>query len=204
MGTAYQQGVFLNCPFDLQYQPIFEAMVFAVSDCGFQPRCALEVDDGSQIRIEKIYRVIANCRFGIHDVSMTELDPAHHLPRFNMPLELGIFLGAKRYGQGRQKEKTCLILDRESYRYQKFMSDIAGQDIRSHGGHPGAAISLVRNWLRDASPAVSMPGGETIADRYDEFRSQLPSLCQTLKLSVEHLTFTDYRWLLTVWSDQNP
>jgi len=204
METAYQQGVFINCPFDPEYQSIFEAMVFAVSDCGFQPRCALEVDDGSQIRIEKIYRVIASCKFGIHDVSMTELDPAHQLPRFNMPLELGVFLGAKRYGQGKQKEKICLILDRESYRYQKFMSDIAGQDIRSHDGQPGAVISLVRNWLRDASPSVSMPGGETIADRYDEFRSQLPSLCQTLKLSVDHLTFTDFRWLLTVWFDQNP
>ena len=28
-------------------------MVFAVHDCGFIPRCALEEDDASQIRIDK-------------------------------------------------------------------------------------------------------------------------------------------------------
>lgn len=37
MGTAYHQSVFINCPFDLQYQPLFEAIVFAVSNCGFIP-----------------------------------------------------------------------------------------------------------------------------------------------------------------------
>ena len=46
-----------------------------------------------------------------------------------MPLELGIFLGAKRFGRAEQKGKVCLILDTERYRYQQFMSDIAGQDI---------------------------------------------------------------------------
>ncbi len=49
------------------------------------------------------------------------------LPRFNMPLELGIFLGAKRFGSQKQKQKNGLILDREKYRYQSFCSDIAGQ-----------------------------------------------------------------------------
>lgn len=42
-----------------------------------------------------------------------------------MPLELGLFLGAKRYGTGKQRTKLCLILDRERYRYQKYCSDIA-------------------------------------------------------------------------------
>jgi len=203
-GTAYHQSVFINCPFDPQYQPLFEAIVFAVSDCGFQPRSALEIDDGSQIRIQNIFSIISGCKFGIHDISKTELDTVNQLPRFNMPLELGVFLGAKRYGQGGQKEKICLILDRANYRYQKFISDIAGQDIRAHGDDPRTAISLVRNWLRNASPSVAIPGGEAIGDRYHEFRSKLPSLCRTLKLSTLELTFTDYRWLITVWLDQNP
>ena len=60
-----------------------------------------------------------------------------------MPLELGLFLGAKRFGRGEQKSKTCLILDVERYRYQKFISDISGQDIAAHCGEVGKANSCV-------------------------------------------------------------
>ena len=73
-------------------------MVFTVHDCGFIARCALEEEDASQVRIDKIYNIIAECRYGIHDISRTELDENSGLPRFNMPLELGIFLGAKKFG----------------------------------------------------------------------------------------------------------
>ena len=60
--------------------------------------------------MDKLYNLISECRYGIHDLSGTELDPEHGLPRFNMPLELGIFLGAKRYGATPQL-KRVLILD---------------------------------------------------------------------------------------------
>ena len=49
-----------------------------------------------------------------------------------MPLELGIFLGSKKYGDKKNKTKVCLVIDKEQYRYQIFISDIAGQDIKSH------------------------------------------------------------------------
>jgi hypothetical protein len=110
--------------------------VFTVSVCGFVPRCSLEHDDASQVRLEKIYRLIGSSSFGIHDISRTELDGENHLPRFNMPLELGFFLGAKQFGAGRHRSKRCLILDRDRYRFQKFISDIAGQDIKAHGNSP--------------------------------------------------------------------
>jgi hypothetical protein len=204
MVPLYPQNVFLNCPFDGTYQSLFEAIVFAVVDCGFRLRCALEIDDGGQTRIEKIFNLISDCRFGIHDISKTELDDTSGLPRFNMPLELGIFLGARRYGQKEQREKICLILDRERYRYQKFISDISGQDIRSHGGNPGEAIALVRNWLRSVSPSDPMPGGEEIFKRYQVFRGQLSELCQAVRLSVDRLTYIDYTWLVSVWLKKNP
>jgi len=91
----YQRSVFINCPFDGEYLPIFRAIIFTVSACGFEPRSTLEHDDASQVRIEKIYRLIASSAFGIHDISRTEPDDENRLPRFNMPLELGVFLGAK-------------------------------------------------------------------------------------------------------------
>lgn len=97
-----------------------------------------------------------------------------------------------------------MILDREQYRYQKFISDIAGQDIRAHADDPRAAISIVRNWLRSTSPATSMPGGDAIGNRYDVFRKELPSLCSKLHISPPELTFIDYTWFVTEWLGQNP
>ncbi len=112
----YGSAVFINCPFDAQYKPIFEGVVFAVMDCGYWPRCALELDDSSEVRIDKIFKIIADCKYGVHDISRTEVTSASGLPRFNMPLELGIFLAAKRYGCSKQKKKVCLILDSAPYR----------------------------------------------------------------------------------------
>ncbi len=34
MENRYDRRVFINCPFDAQYQPLIEAIVFAVRDCG--------------------------------------------------------------------------------------------------------------------------------------------------------------------------
>ena len=130
--------VFINCPFDDAFAPTFRALIFAILVCGFRPRSARELDDGGQTRIDKIFALIEQCRYGIHDLSRTELDAVNNLPRFNMPLELGLFLGAKRYGGKHQKAKRVLILDVEQFRYQRFISDLAGMDIHEHGGDPAS------------------------------------------------------------------
>lgn len=201
----YSDQVFINCPFDGEYRPIFEALVFAVHDCGFIARCALELEDGSQVRTDKIEQIIGDCRLGIHDISRTELDATWSLPRFNMPLELGLFLGAKRYGTGVQRNKLCLILDRESFRYQKFCSDIAGQDIQPHGGDPHQAITRVRNWLRNATAdsAVVIPSGSLMVERYDRFQLALPLLCDRLRLNRDELIFNDFTTLAAEWLKVN-
>ena len=94
--------VFINCPFDPGYRAILDGIVFAIYDLGFVARCALEDDDGGEIRLAKIERIIEECKFGIHDLSAVAIDPAINLPRFNMPLELGLFLGCKRFGASPQ------------------------------------------------------------------------------------------------------
>ena len=202
---TYGDRVFLNVPFDRRYRALLEALVFAVHDCGFVPRCALEGDDGSVVRLDKIYQIISECRYGIHDLSRTTLDTINRLPRFNMPFELGVFLGAKRFGGTQQRRKVCLIFDREPYRYQKFCSDIAGQDIRAHYNDGRAAIQIVRDWLRTSrKTAMDIPGGARIADRYREFRQDLPAMCDQAGLEVGSLIFLDYRTLVVGWLDENP
>ncbi|MFN0169551.1 MAG: hypothetical protein ACKV22_24275 [Bryobacteraceae bacterium] len=195
--------VFVNCPFDDTYKPVFEAITFAIFDLGFVPRCALEVDDSSQVRLEKIASIIERCRYGIHDLSYVAIDPRTRLPRFNMPLELGLFLGCKRFGGKSQLTKNCLILDHHSYRYRRFMSDIAGQDIHAYKGTPRAAIRAVRDWVCAASKRERLPGGDEIYRRYVRFRKRLPRICKELRREVSELTFVDYSETARIWLQHN-
>lgn len=192
-------SVFINCPFDDAYRPLFEATVFTVARCGFAPRCALEVVDAAGPRIDRIMDLIGKCPLGIHDISRTGLDPASGLPRFNMPFELGLFLGARRFGGRQQKRKHCLILDTERYRYQKFLSDIAGQDIEAHGNDAGRLIAKVRDFLRTHSQGRRLPGGAVIKRDFARFETRKPVICETLELDPDELTFVDFAYLVAYY-----
>lgn len=204
METPYDAGVFINCPFDARYLKLFHAIVFAVSDCGFIPRCALEAEDGGEERFRKIKRIIRECRYGIHDISRVELDRGSGLPRFNMPLELGLFLGAQEYGAREQKQKRSLVLDTVPYRYQQFCSDIAGQDIRAHNNQPVKAIAAVRAMMATALGGFLLPGAVRMMDRYSAFRSTLPAYCDVLGVGPRELQFVEMRTLIESWIKDHP
>lgn len=195
--------VFVNCPFDKAYKPMFDAIVFAITDLGFVARSAREEDDGADFRLEKIQRIIGQCKFGVHDISAVKLSGKHKLPRFNMPLELGLFLGCKRYGGKGHRSKVAMIFDTDPYRYQVFISDIAGQDIHSHGADIQTAIRELRTWLATASKRKALPGGKDIHKRYKRFQADLPALCAELKLQPDEVTFKDLRQIAVDWLKQN-
>lgn len=159
---------------------------------GFKPRCAAEVDDSAQVRLVKIQDIIAECRYGIHDLSRTESDGEPPLPRFNMPLELGLFLGAKRYGPRQQTQKRALVLDTQPYRYQRFISDIAGQDIHAHGGDPVRAAKEVAIWLRQQSRSTTIPGGARIGEEFATFSALMSDIIAERQLSSDEMTFGDF------------
>jgi hypothetical protein len=195
----YTNNVFFNCPFDDQYVPLRNAMVFVIFDCGFTPRCSLEEDNGGHVRFDKIQKLIDQSQFGIHDISRTELDDGTNFPRFNMPLELGVFIGAKKYGQPHHRRKNILILDKEQYRYQAFISDIAGHDIRSHECKPEKIISHVRDWLNVASGRKTIPGGKKISARYELFMNDLPAMLAQVGLEHDEMTYNDYANFVSEW-----
>jgi hypothetical protein len=113
-----------------------------------------------------------------------------------MPLELGLFLGARRYGEKPQKEKRCIILDSERYRFQRFISDIAGQDIHSHDNTPSTCIEEVATWLRTQSRSKTVPGGRAIALEFVAFQAVLPTICKAQGLEPDELTFGDFATLV--------
>ncbi len=195
----YRHSVFLNCPFDNQYWPLFEALVFTVIACGFKPRCALEELDSGTVRLEKVLRIIRSCRLAVHDLSRVELSGRRSLPRFNMPFELGLDIGCRRFGRQRFGKKRTLILDSKRYRYQAFISDISGQDIHTHNNVPDNLIRRVRDWLRVNSRRSSLPGQRHITRSFRAFTRSLPENCRENGLDRKNLLFVDYVWLARIW-----
>ncbi len=189
--AGYNDNVFVNCPFDEEYTPLLHAIIYTVYRCGFVPQCALNEDDGTDFRLDKIVRCTKDCRYGIHDISRTELNP-NNLPRFNMPFELGIFYGAKRFGDRQQRIKNALILERTKYLYQQYISDLNGVDTKEHNNDPMIVIRKVRDWLVTASRRKNIPGHAVLQKEYKEFCQKLPAILNGLQLDINHLTFNEY------------
>jgi hypothetical protein len=54
LGGTRHMSVFINCPYDEEYRPIFDAIVFATICCGFLPRCAIETGCTAVPRMDRI------------------------------------------------------------------------------------------------------------------------------------------------------
>lgn len=188
-------SVFINCPFDLPYQPLFDAIVFTLAYCGFQPRSALELVDSGEPRLAKIIDLIAGARFSIHDISRIELDTTTKLPRFNMPIELGIAIGMKHGGRPKLRDHHMLVLDgaepgngRDRFRYQAFASDLAGLDIKVHGGRAEALVDCVRAFL---SPHAAIVGAAALCEALREFETVLPAMAAAARQDMADLGYVD-------------
>ncbi len=196
------KSVFINCPFDDGFKVVFRAIVFTVISSGYHPRCALDSTDGAEIRVSKIAKIIGECDWGIHDLSRIEIDPVAGVPRFNMPLELGLHLGARLFGQGRHRRKRALILEAKPHRYDAALSDISGQDIEVHANDPTRAIRCVRNWLSEhrSREQPPLPGATAMASDYRLFQSEVGALLAARRLdSLEELTHSDFLFAVRDW-----
>ncbi len=188
-------AVFINCPFDPDFLEIFRAIIFAVKACGFQPHTAQDVSDSGQSRIHKITDMIVACDRGIHDLSAVTLDSGTQMPRFNMPLELGISLGIKWKGPKRQRRKRILVLDDKKHQYDMSTSDLSGQDLSAHEGKPEKAIACVRDWLAQDRDQTLPPlaGGTALASDYAKARTLIDELIKDHRLEPwSKLSHPDY------------
>jgi hypothetical protein len=77
--SDYDARVFINCPFDDAYLPIFQAILFTIHDLGFIARHAL-IDNAKANRLERIAEEIAASRYSIHDISRVTSATSNPLP----------------------------------------------------------------------------------------------------------------------------
>src|SRR6266540_5630804 len=94
--------------------------------------------------------------------------------------------------------RRWLIVDSAPYRYQQFISDISGQDIRCHDGSPDRAIDIVRNWLRNAT-RKRVPGPVAIKRQFAQFVEWLPENCDENGFDRNDLLFIEYVEMARQW-----
>jgi hypothetical protein len=152
------RDVFINCAFCPDYQVRFQALVFTIVRSGHTPRCA-RGRRRREVLFEKICRIIRDCAYSVHDISKTDPHASSGLPHINMPFELGLFLGATRFGAGSQKAIALPAIRKPAPEVSeltfKDLAEIAravdGPRKRSEGGgeglkapHPNAARRSIR------------------------------------------------------------
>lgn len=84
-----------------------QAMLFCIVYLGLQPRIARERNDAFEVRIEKIVGLIEASRYSIHDLSRAKSTRAGEFYRLNMPFELGIDHGCRRFKARRGRPRKC-------------------------------------------------------------------------------------------------
>ena len=92
-----------------------------------------------------------------------------------MPYELGLDIGCWKYGGKKHRNKKIMILEKEQYNYQKFLSDISGQDIFSHKNDPEILIKKVRDWF-SANDSKKLDGPSKIWTAYNQFSAKLTDI----------------------------
>ena len=169
-------SVFLNVPFDKQCEGLFEALIFTITACGYRVRCALEEDDSGDIRMDKLDRLIRSSPRSIHDLSRTKVEE-NELPRFNMPFELGLAIGAKRFGR-QQRNDSIKIMVAERYRLPAYLSDLGGNDPAAHDNESANVVRIVRDFLHTDPTGAILPGPRHFVSAFEAFKGALPGIAR--------------------------
>lgn len=196
----FETNVFINCPFDKEYTPLLRTLVFVLLSLDLEPKLSQTLSS-STIRINQIKQHIRNCKYSIHDLCRSKALKKGELPRFNMPYELGLDIGAAEYGGKKLKGKKVLILETERYHYQKVLSDIAGQDIASHHDDPQTLTLRLRNWFSDNTNAATLPSASQIWHAFNQFNGDLISNLSPTYTNTEiaEMPIGDYVKFVKAW-----
>ncbi len=125
-------NVFLHVPFDSAYERLFTALVSGLIALGCIPRCAVEIVESGEGRLNRIYRLLGESQYSIHDLSRVQGSTRRREARFNMPFELGLAYSLRK----EKRTHQFLIFEEVRYRLTRTLSDLNGFDPQIHDGEP--------------------------------------------------------------------
>ena len=159
------QSVFLNIPYDSQFEELYLAYIVGLTQLGLKINATLAVPN--QDRLKRIVGLIEKSEVSIHDLS--RIESSSGVPRFNMPLELGLALFRSHITRGRHR---VFVFEKKAYRVQRSTSDVNGIDPQIHKGRPKGVMAGLRNIFYQSD-------GTTVPEMLSSYRAvkrKLPEL----------------------------
>jgi hypothetical protein len=149
-------SVFLNLPFDREYEEIFVGNVVGLITLGLEPRSVIELDETGEGRMERLFRLMGKCGSSIHDLSYRGDEF-----RYNMPFELGIAFALGRSGGKRR----LVVFEAKKRDLLRTLTDLRGFDPKIHSMKGKKALAMIYECF--ISPTISDPEkmGQEIYDR---------------------------------------
>ena len=190
---GFEKNVFINCPFDSEYYALLRPLLFTIVYLGFNPKIALERSDSGEQRLDKICELIKESKFSIHDLSRLKASKRDEFYRLNMPFELGLDYGSRRFASNYLKEKKYLILEKRAFDYRKALSDISGVDIKNHDNKPAKLVQAIRNWFVETAGLSNVIGPTAIWYKFNDFTSDFYTRRQNEGFSDEDLNMMPVR-----------
>lgn len=193
--------VFINCPFDDEYLEMFHAIFFVVKCFGFEPECAKDYSANQQKkRMDNICELVLKCKYAIHDISRTESNivRGREMPRFNMPFELGLSMGAN-LRLPKKKRTKILIFDKEAYDYDVYFSDLKAYDISCHNNNVDTFVSILAQnmdiWVD--STLAEYVSAKTVKKKYQAYKAFLNLELKELNEELKNLNTKRAKQLIT-------
>ena len=180
----YERNVFINCPFDQEYIALRKVLVFTITYFDYIPRISLESSDSGSSRLEKIIGLIQESKYSIHDLSRIQSKSKKEFYRLNMPFELGIDYGLRRFDHN-FNDKKSLIISSNPYKYMKAISDINGVDIKSHNNENIDLIKCLRAWFSETVKLKNLKSSTKIFYDFCDFNAYLLNK-KMLRYADEH------------------
>jgi hypothetical protein len=189
-----ERSVFINCPFDEAYEPLFDAIVFAVIASGYTPRSALETGDVSVPRMKQIVAALNASRYSIHDLSRCKGEGDENLARFNMPLELGMAFGKNHIDEVDRRIHDWLVLMPEGHFYRRCISDLSAYELRVHAGTVKSVMQPVMAWLRTRRNPPPNPGVSRALIAFPAFEARMKAEREEWGRYVPWENITEAAW----------
>jgi hypothetical protein len=140
--VSRRPSLFINCPYDTEFLPMLDAIVFTSVCCGFEPRSARESGAISIARILRIKDSLQGSQYSIHDLSRCQGNGPDNLARFNMPLELGMAMQL-----GFSTNHDWAVLVPRHHPYAQYVSDLGAYDLLKHDGTQADLVPTLMGWL---------------------------------------------------------
>jgi hypothetical protein len=142
------RSVFLNVPYDKDYEPLFVVLIATIIAIGHIPRCALLIPSQGQTRLDRIKQMISECKY-----SITDLCKVGTPVRFNMPFELGLIV--YQYLEKPHRYKF-IIFEKVKHRINISLSDVKGIDEFIHNGCQKGIIECVLDSLQNLNTMINI------------------------------------------------